>query len=97
MKTKKPGSGNLLLAKYLKQKRIDSGLTQKDVSKFLGYSTPQFISNWERGLTDPPADTLSDLRRLYNIPKEELLDVLMKISEQFWKDAIEKKNKKIAR
>ena len=42
------------LAKGLKQKRVAAGLSQRDVSDELGYSTPQFISNWERGISCPP-------------------------------------------
>ena len=42
------------LGTYLKQVRETSGLTQHDVSAKLGYSSPQFISNIERGISVVP-------------------------------------------
>ena len=35
------------LNEYLRQKRLDSGLSQLDVAQALGYASPQFVSNWE--------------------------------------------------
>ena len=40
----------------LKSYRISSGLSQADLSKKLGYKSPQLISNIERGLCGIPAD-----------------------------------------
>ena len=67
---------------YLKKARQKSGLSQGDVAKELGYSSPQFISNWERGLSSPPLDTLSDLVRIYSIPGKELVDVMLNETKQ---------------
>lgn len=49
-----------LLSVFLKEKRTCAGLSQWDVAKKLGYSSPQFVSNWERGLSDPPIMTLAE-------------------------------------
>ena len=61
--------GDLMLAiklgKYLKKERVKTKLTQQDVSKYFGYSTPQFVSNWERGLVVPPMRTLKTLCQIY--------------------------------
>ena len=35
---------------YLKSKRTKAQLSQTEVSEALGYTSPQFISNFERGL-----------------------------------------------
>ena len=67
---------------YLKKARQKAGLSQGDVAKELGYSSPQFISNWERGLSSPPLDTLSDLVRIYAIPGRELVDVMLYETKQ---------------
>ena len=67
-----------ILAKFLKEKRVQSGLSQKDVAERLGYSTSQFISNWERGISHPPLNTLRSLSQLYKINPEEMFDVLLK-------------------
>ena len=60
------------LAELLKQKRIRAGLSQRDVSDALGYSTPQFISNWERGISTPPMDAIPKLAEIYLSDIEDL-------------------------
>lgn len=71
------------LAKFIKRKRIEACLTQAELATELGYSTPQFISNWERGLSQPPVDTLVVLAGLIKVNKDELFNMLlaMKIEE----------------
>ena len=39
------------LGDYLKSKRENASLSQGDVAKKLKYTSPQFISNWERGIS----------------------------------------------
>ena len=65
------------LAQFLKEKRSQSGLSQKDVASKLGYSTSQFISNWERGISQPPIHTLRTLALMYNIAAEQMFNVLL--------------------
>lgn len=65
------------LAEFLKNKRTLSGLSQKDVATELGYSTSQFISNWERGISQPPLAILRRLAQLYKINAEEMFSVLL--------------------
>lgn len=64
-------------AQYLKDSRIAAGLSQRDVSEKLGYTTSQFISNWERGLSTPPTKAVKKLAELYNLSIEEFLDLLL--------------------
>lgn len=64
------------LGKFLQQKRQESGLSQNKVAKKLGYTTPQFVSNWERGVINPPIETLAILPKLYNFDKKELVKFL---------------------
>lgn len=61
------------LNQYLKQKRVDRGLSQLEVAKVLGYTSPQFVSNWERGLVSPPLDTMAVLIDLYKMKPEEVI------------------------
>lgn len=56
---------NKVLADYLKTKREATKLSQKQVSEALGYSSAQFISNWERGESTPPIHTIKKLSKLY--------------------------------
>lgn len=66
-----------MLAEFLKQKRVTAGLSQRDVADKLGYSTPQFISNWERGVSHPPISALKKLGELYKISAEDLFEVTL--------------------
>lgn len=70
------------LAKFLKEKREHSGLSQKQVSEKLGYSTPQFVSNWERGLAAPPPRALKKLADLYRISVDDIFDTILQSTLQ---------------
>lgn len=59
---------------YLQNLRTKAGLSQGDVSEKLGYSTPQFISNWERGVSKPPVTVLKQLAKLYNKSAEQMFN-----------------------
>ncbi|WP_413578545.1 helix-turn-helix domain-containing protein [Bdellovibrio sp. HCB290] len=65
------------LGDYLKTTREAAGLTQADVSNALGYSTPQFISNWERSLSAPPVNAIKRLGQLYKIDANEMFEVIL--------------------
>jgi transcriptional regulator with XRE-family HTH domain len=65
------------LAGYLKDKRVAAGLTQSEVAKKLGYSSPQFVSNWERGLANPPVFVLRDLTKMYKVGADQMFDLLV--------------------
>lgn len=62
---------------FLRDARIQAGLSQKDVSDKLGYSSAQFVSNWERGLATPPGRTLRKLSQIYKIKADELYSILL--------------------
>ena len=63
---------------FLKEYRNKAGLNQLSVAIKLGYSSPQFISNWERGLAMPPLQTMKKLLQIYKIPKKNLIGVLLR-------------------
>lgn len=65
------------ISTVLKEKRIEAGLTQQQVASQLGYSSPQFISNWERGISHPPIETLKQIGKLYGISGEELYEAMV--------------------
>ncbi|HEX7676451.1 MAG TPA: helix-turn-helix transcriptional regulator [Bdellovibrio sp.] len=65
------------LSQFLKEKRVLAGLSQKQVSDALGYSTAQFISNWERGLATPPIPVIKRLASLYKVEVQEITDLLL--------------------
>lgn len=75
------------LASFLREKREAAGLSQRDVADKLHYTTAQFISNWERGVSNPPVMTLKRLGDLYHISSEELFEVtLSTVIEQVTRD-----------
>jgi transcriptional regulator with XRE-family HTH domain len=53
---------------FLAGSRESNGLTQRQVSLKLGYSSAQFISNFERGIATPPIKKAKVLCELYRIP-----------------------------
>ena len=85
------------VGQYLRDKRIESGLTQAKVAEDLGYSTPQFISNIERGLCSPPLKNLRTLVRMYRIPVDEIMVIIMKEQEAILRQALGNKKKKTRR
>lgn len=65
---------------YLKMSRERALLSQHEVARALGYATPQFISNLERGLSCPPIKALRILSRLYKIDMDEVFEAVLAIS-----------------
>ncbi len=65
------------LSEFLKEKRVTAGLTQSEVARKLGYSSPQFVSNWERGLANPPVFVLRDLTKMYKVPADQMFELLV--------------------
>lgn len=79
---------------YLRQKRLESGLSQLDVARELGYSSPQFVSNWERGLVSPPLETISVLIDLYKISPSEVIDRILEETRVHLQASLSKKGAK---
>ena len=71
-----------VLGDFLQSKRVKAGLSQGDVATKLGYSSPQFISNFERGLCAPPLNKLKLLVSLYDLNSEELIRLMLKEEEK---------------
>lgn len=59
-----------------KKLRMASGLSQNEVAEALGYSTNQFISNWDRSISTPPYKACKILSKLYKVPLNEFVDIL---------------------
>ena len=62
----------------LKAARIKQGMSQNELASRLGYTTPQFISNWERGMSLPPHDKLALLCTILKINRSQLRILLVK-------------------
>ena len=61
------------LGKRLKELRIKNEMSQEYVAKMIGVS-PQAISKWETGKSDPEIGSLIPLADLFHVPVDELLD-----------------------
>lgn len=69
------------VGEYLKELREEANLTQREVSVALGYSSAQFISNFERGIAIPPLKKLKILLRLYQFDIDRFID-LVQVAER---------------
>ena len=82
------------LGLYLKEKRVNSGLTQQDLADELGYNSPQMVSNWERGLCGPKFSDLIKLAKVCKISSQELIEVLMESQEKIFRSYLKKRKAK---
>lgn len=78
------------LGLFLKQARLKAGLTQGDVSKSLGYTSPQFISNIERGLSVIPLKTLAILVHQYKINPDVMIKTILESQKKILKSHLSK-------
>lgn len=58
--------------KYIRQKRLDAGLSQKELAKEL-FVSESAVSKWERGLSYPDMTLVTSLCQLLHISEHELL------------------------
>ncbi len=86
-KTTRPAS-SVVLGDFLRSKREKVGLTQKQVADRLGYSTPQFVSAWERAEREPPMSVIWSLANIYNISAEKIFDVMVTYRRQMVEQAL---------
>ena len=70
------------LGDYLRFSRIESGFSQWEISKFLGYSTSQFVSNWETGRSSPPLDALAKIRGPLGLSEETIVELILQDTER---------------
>jgi len=61
------------LGTYLGKLRRAEGLTQREVAAALGYSSAQFVSNFERGIAAPPVRRLQIYVSSYGADIERLV------------------------
>ena len=77
-----------LLGSLIRDSRLKVSLSQKGLAELLGYSGPQFISNWERGVSYPPTQRVSTVLEALKISKEEYIDVYLKQKEIVLKEQL---------
>jgi len=68
------------LGNFLKHKRVEAELTQRELAYALGDMNSQFVSNWERGLCAPPSHCFQRLIDILKINRDQLVDVMLEDS-----------------
>ena len=53
--------------------RINAGMTVKELQDVFGFTTPQAIYKWQRGLTMPTLDNLVVLAAVFDVTVDEIL------------------------
>ena len=61
----------------LRQLRRQKGLTQEEVTEFLGYKTKSYVSDAERGKFIPQPEKLEKWGKALGMSKEEMDDLLL--------------------
>lgn len=63
--------------------RKRAGLKVKDIQEAFGFSTPQAIYKWQKGIALPSVDNLVILAKLLNVK----IDDIIIIEEKVWKNS----------
>jgi transcriptional regulator with XRE-family HTH domain len=71
------------LGKLFRSERMKVGLSQGKVCQALGYSTPQYLSNFERGLCSMPLDKLKKMIDMYDMDGESVVRLMMELQVKF--------------
>lgn len=69
------GGGEVLdsFGDFLKRKRLERGLTQTDVQKFLNLASNGVVSHWEKERSYMSDENARSIARLYGIKEDDLL------------------------
>jgi transcriptional regulator with XRE-family HTH domain len=81
------------LGEYLQKMRTQAGLTQREVSLALGYSSAQFISNFERGIAVPPLKKLKVLIKMYDMSVEEVMNIILAAEREIMLNTLKPRSK----
>jgi transcriptional regulator with XRE-family HTH domain len=65
------------ISEILKASRRQSQLSQQDVVDKLPNISPDFLSNWEQGLSSPPLEVLFQLIQLYKIDHRKIIGLMI--------------------
>jgi transcriptional regulator with XRE-family HTH domain len=76
------------LGQYLKEVREGASYTQADVSQRLGYTSPQFISNIERGISVVPLKTLARMVSIYKVRPEPVVRIILESQRRLLKEKL---------
>lgn len=82
-KTKKnPKQMRETLGSFIRKMCLEKGYSQAELATSLGYTSPQFISDWERGISSPPVKKLHELSVLLHVKVDVLFDLLVTLATE---------------
>lgn len=84
------------LGTYLKDKRLKKGFSQADFATRLGYASPQFVSDWERGVSSPPMKKLPEIASELNVKIDVLFELLVELATNQLKEDLNEEFRKIS-
>ena len=68
---------DVAVGEFLKSKRLEAGLSQVHVTEKLGYTSPQHLSNIERGVSPVGMTTMKQLMRIYDMDATDMIDFML--------------------
>lgn len=96
-KTKRdPKKIRMTLGSFLKEKRLKKKLSQAEFAERLGYSSPQFVSDWERGVSSPPMKKLPEISQVLGVKMEVVFELLVDLATIQLKESLIAEFKKIS-
>ncbi|MBY0413061.1 MAG: helix-turn-helix transcriptional regulator [Bdellovibrionales bacterium] len=70
------------LGVFIKKMRLQRGYSQAELATNLGYMSPQFISDWERGISSPPVKKLTELADLLDVKVDIIFELLVTLATE---------------
>lgn len=65
-----------IVGKFLADKRVKAGLSQRDVARHFGWTTSQYVSNLERGVAQLSVELMPRFAQLLGVPAKEFIAVI---------------------
>ena len=66
----------------MKEARENAFLSQKELANKLGWTTAQFVSNFERGLSLPPMKSVKTICELLKISEKEVYRLMYDVQKE---------------
>lgn len=83
------------LGSFIKEKRLKKSLSQAELAEKLGYASPQFVSDWERGVSSPPIKKLPEISKVLSVNINTLFDLLVDLATMQLKENLNEEFSKI--
>lgn len=83
------------LGSFIRKMRLENDYSQADLASNLGYTSPQFISDWERGISSPPVKKLHELAVLLEVKVDVLFELLVTLATQQLVESLSKEFKQV--